>query len=120
DMTQRIETQAAGPIELPETTNFCEFPDAQTLAIALAAKVGKVLSAAIQANGSATLAVSGGSTPLAFFEALSQTPLPWENVRVILVDERFVPATDEASNTRLVKRSLMKNLARLATLVEVA
>ncbi|GAA3963879.1 6-phosphogluconolactonase [Allohahella marinimesophila] len=119
-MTQRIETLANGKIEVPETTNFREFPDAQGLAAALAAKVAKVLNAAIQANGSATLAVSGGSTPIPFFEALSQTPLQWDKVQVLLVDERFVATSDDASNTRLVKRSLLKNLARQAKLIEVA
>lgn len=119
-MTQLIDTRGNGSLELPETTNFREFPDAQTLAVALAAKVAKVLSAAIQANGSATLAVSGGSTPMPFFEALSQTSLAWDKVQVLLVDERFVPTVDDASNTGLVKRSLIRNLARQASFIEVA
>lgn len=119
-MTQRIETQCNGYIELPETTNFLEFPDALTLAHALAEKVVKVLNLAIQAKGRATLAVSGGSTPVLFLETLSQIPLQWDKVRVILVDERFVPRSDEASNTRLVQQSLMQNCARQAKLIEVA
>ena len=119
-MTQHIKTQADGSIELPETAKFIEYPDSETLAGALAAKVAKVLSAAIEAKGSATLAVSGGSTPVPFFHALSSTPLQWDKVQVLLVDERFVPVSDEASNTRLVKANLLKNHAREAKFVAVA
>ena len=36
------------------------------------------------------MAVSGGTTPALFFEALSQRTLDWPNVTVTLVDERFV------------------------------
>ncbi len=119
-MTQVIETRSNGTVELPETANFGEFPDAEQLVGALAAKVAKVLTAAIQANGSATLAVSGGSTPIPFFEALNQMPLQWDKVQILLVDERFVPTSDDASNTRLVRHHLLKNHARQAKLIEVA
>jgi 6-phosphogluconolactonase len=49
------------------------------------------LWAAISQRGHATLAVSGGSTPLAMFEALADLHLPWEHVSIWQVDERLAP-----------------------------
>jgi 6-phosphogluconolactonase len=75
------------------------------------------LRAGIDARGGAVLAVSGGSTPGKFFEALSMEPLAWTKVVVTLVDERFVPPSSERSNERLVREKLLCNEARLARFV---
>ncbi len=53
---------------------------------------------AVAARGRFTLAVSGGSTPAAMFAALSQLPLPWEQVHVFQVDERVAPDGDPDRN----------------------
>jgi 6-phosphogluconolactonase len=63
------------------------------------------------------LAVSGGSTPVNFFHALSHIDLPWEQVTIILVDERMVPATSERSNAKLVRDNLLQNNAANAFFV---
>jgi 6-phosphogluconolactonase len=49
------------------------------------------LWAAISQRGQATLAVSGGSTPQAMFEALAGLSLPWAHVSIWQVDERLAP-----------------------------
>lgn len=90
------------------------FPSSEALAEALAAKVADVLASGLAECGSATLAVSGGSTPARFFDALSKRHLDWKNVVVTLVDERFVPPTSERSNERLARERLLQNEARLA------
>ncbi len=87
-------------------------PDA--LAEALAAAVAADLQAAIAGHGHATLAVSGGTTPLRFFRALSAQPLDWARVTVTLVDERWVPDTHERSNARLVRQLLLQGPAAQA------
>ncbi|WP_153101140.1 6-phosphogluconolactonase [Paraburkholderia hayleyella] len=93
-------------------------PDAQALALALA--VGHALQAtpmatpATAATPRATLAVSGGSSPRLFLQTLSQQPFAWADIDVTLVDERWVPATDAASNARLVRETLLQNAARNA------
>ncbi|MGE7370844.1 6-phosphogluconolactonase [Neorhizobium sp. NPDC001467] len=97
--------------------NLHEFPDAETLADELAIDVAAQLTAAIAVRGSASIAVSGGSTPKRFFEALSAQDINWSKVTVTLVDERFVPADDERSNHRLVATHLLKDKAEAATFV---
>ncbi|RCW27299.1 6-phosphogluconolactonase [Ciceribacter lividus] len=87
------------------------FENGAALAAALAATVAAALSAAVAARGEASIAVSGGSTPKAFFEALSREAIDWEKVTVTLVDERFVPADNPRSNHLLVATHLLKNAA---------
>lgn len=69
------------------------------------------LSEAIDARGVASLVVSGGSTPKAFFAALSQKSLDWSKVTITLADERCVPDTDDVSNAKLVAENLLQNAA---------
>ena len=94
-----------------------EFPDREELAAGLAETVAGRLRAGIEERGAALMAVSGGSTPKQFFEALSTADLPWEKVTVTLVDERFVPPDDERSNHRLVALHLLKKAAGRARFV---
>jgi 6-phosphogluconolactonase len=77
----------------------------------LAATIAGALSEAIEDSGAATLAVSGGSTPARFFEALAHIDIDWSNVAVLPVDERFVPETSERSNARLIKSKLLQGPA---------
>ncbi len=63
------------------------------------------------------IAVSGGTTPQKFFEALSCEKLGWSRVLVTLVDERQVDDTSPRSNAKLVKASLMQNEAAKAEFV---
>jgi len=64
-----------------------------------------------------TLAVSGGRSPIALFEALAQADLPWSKISVALVDERTVGQRHSASNTGLVRRHLLQAKATTATLL---
>jgi 6-phosphogluconolactonase len=95
--------------------NLRMFSDRETLAETLAAEVAETLRSAIAAGGAATLAVSGGSTPKLFFHALSKAALDWGSVTVTLVDERWVPDTEERSNAKLVQEHLLWNEAAAAT-----
>ena len=96
------------------TANMHAFANGAELAGKLADKVVETLSAAIAARGSASIAVSGGSTPKAFFQALSSRALDWGNVTITLVDERFVPADNPRSNHLLVQENLLKDKAAAA------
>jgi 6-phosphogluconolactonase len=93
------------------------FPDGIALAATLADVVSARLKAAIDDKGTATIAVSGGSTPKRFFEALSGHDIDWSKVAVTLVDERFVPADNPRSNHLLVKTHLLKDKAAAANFV---
>lgn len=94
-----------------------EAPDALTLARDLAQFVALRLQEGLSARGRALLVVSGGSTPVPFFEALANTPLDWSRVSVTLADERWVPPDHPDSNERLVRAHLRKNLAARANFV---
>lgn len=96
------------------TTKLHEFADASALAEGLADAVAAVLKTAIAERGSATIAVSGGSTPKQFFKALSARDLDWSKVTVTLVDERFVPADNPRSNHLLVAENLLCGAAAKA------
>lgn len=87
------------------------FGDTAALATKLASDVATQLSEAIAARGTASIAVSGGSTPKRFFEALSGHDIAWDRVTVTLVDERFVPADNPRSNHLLVATHLLKDKA---------
>jgi len=94
--------------------NMHEFPDAAALAAGLADEVAAHLETAIRDRGTASIAVSGGSTPKKFFEALATRDIDWSKVSVTLVDERFVPADSPRSNHLLVSTHLLKDKASAA------
>jgi len=93
------------------------FASPSDLAGSLADKVADMLSAAIAARGTASIAVSGGSTPKLFFQALSTRDIAWDKVTITLVDERFVPADNARSNHLLVDANLLQNKAKAARFV---
>ncbi len=76
--------------------------------------ISVLLKKAVVAQGSAGLAVSGGKSPIPLFEQLSQADLPWENIHVTLVDERFVAPDNPDSNEYLARTYLLKNRASRA------
>lgn len=90
---------------------------AAELAWQLADTIAQSLHLAINLRGHAVLAVSGGKSPIALFEALRVLPLEWQRVTVLLVDERCVPHNHADSNTALVRRHLLKDDAAAATFV---
>ncbi|KVC78443.1 6-phosphogluconolactonase [Burkholderia ubonensis] len=82
---------------------------------ALAQAVGDALRAALARPARATLAVSGGTSPRPFLQTLSHAALDWASVDVTLVDDRWVPEDDAASNARLVRDTLLQHAAAPAT-----
>ena len=80
----------------------------------IAAHIADALRAAIAARGLASLAVSGGRSPIPLFEALRKQALDWSQVTVVLVDERVVPRDHADSNTALVARHLLQGKAAAA------
>ena len=91
--------------------DFLAFDHTSTLVETLSARIRKMLSESVHNKGHASLAVSGGTTPIPLFEALSHLDLEWDKVVVTLVDERWVEITDRDSNEYLVRRYLLKEKA---------
>lgn len=66
----------------------------------------------IKKSGRFTVALSGGSTPIALYEKLSKVPtLPWDRTGIFIVDERFVPYESNESNFGMIRRVLLKHLS---------
>lgn len=91
------------------------FDNGAALADGLADAVAAALSAAIAERGEGNIAVSGGSTPKAFFKALSGKAIDWPKVTVTLIDERFVEPDSDRSNEKLVKDNLLIDAAASAS-----
>lgn len=81
---------------------------ADNLAEHLADFVCSCLQETLKHQEQALLVVSGGSTPVPFFRALSHKHLPWSRVVITLADERWVPPTHADSNERLVREHLLQ------------
>ena len=114
---------AISELKLPQGVRACTHEGAEQLAQALAVRVADALRQAIASRGKATLVVSGGRSPVPFFEALAQQVLPWAQVLVSLADERWVPVNHAGSNEALVRRHLLRGPAaeaRFLSLYQVA
>jgi len=93
------------------------FPDSLALAHALSGEIKVDLEEAIQVRGSASLVVSGGRTPHKLYEQLSGEKVDWQRVWITLADERWVDTNDAASNERLIRDRLLRDLAAPARFV---
>jgi 6-phosphogluconolactonase len=72
--------------------------------------VADQLWTAIADRDVAHLAVSGGTTPKAMFEALATLPVPWDQVHVWQVDERVAPDGDPARNLNDLDAALLSKV----------
>ena len=77
---------------------------------ALARECQSTLTQAISERSRASSIVSGGRTPIALFERMVAAELPWGKIDMALVDERWVPASHERSNEKLVQDYLFSAL----------
>ena len=93
------------------------FTDGGAAAADLATRIATLLSEAIAARGTASLALSGGRSPKPVLEALARTPLDWSKVVVTLVDERWVAPDAPDSNERLLRDTLLTGPAAAAHFV---
>ncbi|AOS95530.1 6-phosphogluconolactonase [Microbulbifer aggregans] len=87
------------------------FPDRERLVQALANDCASKLQQGIKEQGQASFLVSGGSTPEPVYRELSKRPLPWSDITVALVDERWVDKTESGSNHAFIEKSLLQNAA---------
>ncbi|WP_213994869.1 6-phosphogluconolactonase [Arsukibacterium sp.] len=96
-----------------------QYSDSNALNTDFANRLVMLLNEAIAQRGRAYLVVSGGRTPTALFNALSETDLAWQDVTILLADERFVPVDTADSNERLVKANLVKGKAAGAEFISL-
>jgi len=92
-------------------------PDAAALARRAAQYIVEMVDEAVDRQGRARIAISGGSTPKAAFELLGDPGLPWrgrmqwDKLDLYWVDERCVPPDDPESNYRMTREALLDRVA---------
>jgi 6-phosphogluconolactonase len=86
-------------------------PDAAQAAREATGRMAKTLREAIRERGSATLALSGGSSPLDAYRLLAQETFDWSKIQIYWVDERAVPPDHERSNFGAAKKALLDAIA---------
>jgi len=102
---------------LPEHVGFYSTNSSESLVADLSQNIAEIINEAIQKNGRASMAVSGGSTPKPLFEELSLLDLDWSKVDLTMVDDRWVDADHKDSNEFLVRTHFIKNNAEKVNFV---
>ncbi|WP_294357868.1 6-phosphogluconolactonase [uncultured Sphingomonas sp.] len=97
-----------------------EYDDAAELADAVAGDIQFVIESAIDARGSAVIALAGGKTPLPAYEKLAKAKLDWKRVTIIPSDERIVPLGDPLSNVTALGKTFIPKGARVIPVVPKA
>jgi 6-phosphogluconolactonase len=81
--------------------------DDEAVARAGAAVLAEAARSAVAARGDCTLALSGGRTPWMMLHALEEQDVPWQNVKILQVDERVAPADSPDRNLKHLRDSLL-------------
>lgn len=102
---------------MSQTTAFHTFGTPETLHMDAAHWIETRLADALARRGKASLICSGGSTPGPVYRELSEIELDWSRVSIGLADERWVDASHEASNEKLIRETLIQNKAAEATFI---
>jgi 6-phosphogluconolactonase len=89
------------------TINEHQFENREAMLAALYRVFVDDLEQALVQQSTATLLLSGGSTPVPLYRSLSAAKLDWSRVHVALVDERWVDAHNSSSNERLLRENLL-------------
>ena len=97
-----------------------DYDDAAELADAVAGDIQFVIESAIDARGSAVIALAGGKTPLPAYEKLAKAKLDWKRVTIIPGDERIVPLGDPLSNVTALGKIFIPKGARVMPIVPKA
>lgn len=97
-----------------------EYDDAGELADAVAGDIQFVIESALDARGSAVIALAGGKTPFPAYEKLAQAKLDWKKVTIIPGDERIVPLGDSLSNVTALAKIFLPKGARVMPVVPEA
>ena len=89
------------------STHHHVYPDPQKASEACAHSIVALLEDRLSSESTATLAISGGSTPKLMFPELAKAKLSWRDIHLFWVDERGVPPTDPQSNYLLAEQYLI-------------
>ena len=94
-----------------------EYDDAGELADAIAGDIQFVIESALDARGSAVIALAGGKTPFPAYQKLASAKLDWKRVTIVPGDERIVPLGDPLSNVTQLGKLFIPKGARVIPIV---
>lgn len=86
-------------------------PDPREAAREATTRMTRAIRDAIEERGSATIALSGGSSPIEAYRQLAKQTIDWKKVDVYWVDERAVPPDHERSNYFAAKEALLDRIS---------
>jgi 6-phosphogluconolactonase len=82
--------------------------DYKELCVLAAEKIVEICAAAVQARGTCRVALAGGNTPQGVYALMAgkyREYFRWESIEFFLGDERFVPASSDRSNAKMIADS---------------
>ena len=97
-----------------------DYDDKAELAKAVAGDIQFVIESALDARGSAVIALAGGKTPFPAYEHLAKAKLDWKKVTIIPTDERVVKLGDPLSNVTALAKIFLPKGARVMPIVPEA
>ena len=93
-----------------------DYDDAAELAEAVAGDVGFIIDSALDARGSALIALPGGMTPRTALGLLAQQKRRWKDVTIVPTDDRIVEVTSDLSNVAILAKLFLPLGARVVPL----
>ena len=90
-----------------------DYEDIDEFAAAVAGDIAFVIESAIDARGSAVIALAGGKTPLPILAKLADHKLNWKKVMIVPTDERLVPLDNPLSNAAMLAKIFLPKGARV-------
>ncbi len=88
-----------------------KFDTREAASAAAAKRLVVTLNKRLEAQGNASLVVSGGTSPVQCFAELAATDIAWSDVNIVMSDERWLPADHDDSNEKLVRTHLLQGHA---------
>lgn len=95
----------------PQDVTFSTYDSVEQWAWASAVALAAALKRDLEVHPRTRLLLSGGTTPAPVYHALARAPLPWSQVDVGLVDERWLQPDDPDSNAHLIRKTLLHDKA---------
>jgi 6-phosphogluconolactonase len=94
-----------------------DYDSVEEMAEAVAGDVGFIIESALDARGSALIALPADETARAIFPQLGQTSLQWKQVMIIPTDDLIVAVDNERSKARALAHAFLSKGARVVPIV---
>jgi 6-phosphogluconolactonase len=85
-------------------------PDIQQAAREACSRMRRAINEALKERGTATIALSGGSSPLDAYRLLAKEAIDWNKIHIYWVDERAVGPDHDRSNYGAAKKALLDSI----------